>query len=74
MSHIVHELKLFNDKTVYDKSIKEVIRVLKSKGNFIVIDHRDPGPGDVLINIGNNLDLLKRFQEKFILFSWKMVS
>jgi ubiquinone/menaquinone biosynthesis C-methylase UbiE len=65
MSHIMHEIKLFETPIVYLKTIKEIKRILKKDGKLIVIDHRDPGPGDVIINIGSRINLLNRFSSNF---------
>ena len=67
MSHIMHEIKLFHDTNVFKNTMFEIKRVLKNGGNFIVIDHRDPGTGNVTIDIGKNVDLIKKFQDRFIL-------
>jgi len=65
MSHIIHEIKLFNDNNVYTNSISEIKRVLKNNGKFIVIDHRDPGPGKVTIDIGDKIEFLNKFKQRF---------
>lgn len=65
MSHIMHEIKLFNELGVYHNTMSEIKRVLKNNGNFIVIDHRDPGPGGVTVDIGSKIDFLRKFQERF---------
>ena len=65
MSHIMHEIKLFNESHVYHDTMSEIKRVLKNNGNFIVIDHRDPGHGRVTIDIGSKIDLIRKFEEKF---------
>ena len=65
MSHILHEIKLFNELDVYANTMSEIKRVLKQNGNFIVIDHRDPGPGRVTIDIGSKIDFIKKFQDRF---------
>ena len=65
MSHIMHEIKLFNELDVYTNTMSEIKRVLKNKGNFIVIDHRDPGDGVVTVDVGSKIDFLKKFQDRF---------
>ena len=65
MSHIMHEIKLFHDLDVFSKTISEIKRVLINNGNFIVIDHRDPGPGRITIDIGSKIDFIKKFQDRF---------
>ena len=61
----MHEIKLFETPKVYQQTIKEIRRILKKDGNLIVIDHRDPGPGDVIISIGSRINLLDRFRSNF---------
>ena len=65
MSHILHEVKLFGNENDLSKTLSEIKRVLKTDGSFIIIDHRDPGEGNVSIDPGDQLNNLFKFQERF---------
>lgn len=65
MSHILHEVKLFGNEDDFSRTLSEITRVLKTDGSFIIIDHRDPGEGNVSIEPGNQLSNLFKFQERF---------
>ena len=65
MSHILHEVKLFGNKEDLIDTVSEVKRVLKQNGNFIIIDHRDPGEGTVSIKPGKQMENLMKFKDRF---------
>ncbi len=65
MSHILHEVKLFGNEDDLAKTLSEITRVLKTDGSFMIIDHRDPGEGNVSIEPGDQLNNLFKFQERF---------
>ena len=63
MSHILHEVKLFGNEDDLAKTLSEITRVLKTDGSFIIIDHRDPGEGNVSIEPGDQLNNLFKIIE-----------
>jgi ubiquinone/menaquinone biosynthesis C-methylase UbiE len=66
MSHFYHELIQFEDKSNFDKTFKEIIHKLKSKGRIIIIDHCDPGNNVCKFNMSEkNLFLYQQFKNKF---------
>ena len=65
MSHIFHEIKLFESPIIYQKTMSEIKRILKNDGKLVVIDHRDPGPGDVIVDLKNNIGKFEYFVKKF---------
>tara|TARA_B100001093_G_scaffold517863_1_gene600748 strand:+ start:1490 stop:2308 length:819 start_codon:yes stop_codon:yes gene_type:complete len=65
MSHIIHEIKLFGEKGDFVKTLNEIKRVLTNIGKFIIIDHRDPGEGNVVIDAGKQKENFIKFQERF---------
>lgn len=65
MSHIFHEIKLFEKPIIYKRTIREIKRILKSNGKLVVIDHRDPGPGSVIVDLKSNIGKFEYFVEKF---------
>ena len=65
MSHILHEVKLFGNEGDLLDTISEIKRVLKEDGNFIIIDHRDPGEGKVTIRPGKQMENLNKFKDRF---------
>jgi len=65
MSHIFHEIKLFESHIIYQKTMSEIKRILKNDGKLVVIDHRDPGPGDVIVDLKNNIEKFEYFVKKY---------
>ena len=65
MSHILHEVKLFGNEGDLIDTVSEIKRVLKDNGNFIIIDHRDPGEGNVSIKPGKQMESLIKFKDRF---------
>jgi len=65
MSHILHEILLFGAPGESEQTYSEVKRVLRKKGAFFIIDHRDPGEGSVTIDIGAHLETLEKFRSRF---------
>jgi len=66
MSHIFHEIYLFNKENDRDLSINESNRVLKENGYLIIIDHAQPlyGKNEVVFKIKNK-EKLEEFIHKF---------
>ena len=66
MSHIFHEIYLFNKENDKDLSINESNRVLKENGYLIIIDHAQPldGKNEVVFKIKNK-EKLEEFIHKF---------
>ena len=65
MSHILHEILLFGAPGDSEQTYSEVKRVLRKKGAFFIIDHRDPGEGLATIDIGPHLETLEKFRSRF---------
>jgi len=67
MSHLFHEIYLFNKDNDKNSSISEAHRILKKDGCLIVIDHSQPlnGNQEVIFKINKNKDKLADFIKKF---------
>lgn len=65
-SQMLHEIKLFGEKGELKKTLIEIKRVLKPNGQYFLLDHLDPGDGEVIVSLDKNcFKLLKEFSNKF---------
>ena len=65
-SQMLHEVKLFGSPPDLISTLFEIRRVLKPKGRYFLLDHLDPGEGEVEIKIAKvNIPLLEEFRDKF---------
>jgi len=71
-SHILHEVALFGDHNDFNKTGQEFNRILKPKGVWFVIDHLDPGPGEVEIEISPQM--MKQFNAFQTGFEYRTIS
>lgn len=65
-SHILHELQLFGRKGELKSTLKEIKRVMKPKGRYFIIDHVDPGEGQVTIALKKKqTELFDKFVDRY---------
>ncbi len=65
-SQMLHEVKLFGSPSDLISTLFEIRRVLKLRGRYFLLDHLDPGEGEVEIKIAKTtIPLLEEFCDKF---------
>lgn len=65
-SQMLHEVKLFGEEGELGSTLREIMRVLKPGGRYLLLDHLDPGSGDVTVSLNpKSLSLLQEFKAKF---------
>lgn len=65
-SQMLHEIKMFGTKKKMERILFVIWRALRSGGKYFLLDHLDPGNGDVRIRISKSTEkLLHEFVTKF---------
>ncbi len=65
-SMMLHEVKQFGVRGLMGKTLKAIWNALKPSGRYFLLDHLDPGRGNVTIKVfGRTEKLLQEFKAKF---------
>jgi len=65
-SQMLHEVKLFGTAEQMDGVLRAVWNALKPEGMYFLLDHLDPGEGEVTVKVsGRTEELLQEFKVKF---------
>lgn len=65
-SQMLHEVKLFGEKSDLRTTLLEIRRILKDNGRYFLLDHLDAGDGEIMIKLQKNeISKLLEFEEKF---------
>jgi len=65
-SQMLHEVKLFGEKSELQKVLHEIQRILVDGGRYLLLDHLDAGEGEVVVRLPvKKIRQLVEFEHKF---------
>ncbi len=65
-SQMLHEVKLFGEKSELQKVLHEIQRILVDGGRYLLLDHLDAGEGEVMVRLPDEkIRQLQEFEDKF---------
>lgn len=69
-SQMLHEVKLFGERSELQKVLAEIHRILLEKGRYLVLDHQDAGEGAVIVKLPTEkMGQLREFEKKYEYYS-----
>jgi len=65
-SQMLHEVKLFGEKSDLRTTLLEIRRILKDNGRYFLLDHLDAGDGEIMMRLPKEeISKLLEFEKKF---------